>query len=102
VQPSSQVDQRGGWPGRRPEPGTAAPSATQRPRVGQVPDRLLHQCTPACTRLNGRCAWLRRSLVRRSPTGACQRSRPLVVLRNPRFNRLTTSAPSSTSSSLTA
>jgi AMP-binding enzyme len=43
--------------------------------------------SPACTRLNACCPAVSRSLVRRSPTGACQCSRGLATPRNPRSTR---------------
>jgi hypothetical protein len=58
--------------------------AAQRPRIGQMPDRLLTSARgPACKRLNARRASLTRSLVLRSPAGACQCPRPSARPRNP-------------------
>src|SRR6266511_3568839 len=55
--------------------------------------------SPACRRLSARCSSVSRSMVRRSPTGACQCWRVLASPRNPRSSRLGTSTPSSTPSS---
>jgi hypothetical protein len=43
VDPSAEADERGGGPVDVPDPVQQATPAPQRPRVGQMPDRLLHQ-----------------------------------------------------------
>jgi len=43
VDPSAEADERRGGPVDVPDPVQQATPAPQRPRVGQLPDRLLHQ-----------------------------------------------------------
>jgi hypothetical protein len=43
VDPSTEADERRGGPVDVPDPVQQATPAPQRPRVGQMPDRLLHQ-----------------------------------------------------------
>jgi hypothetical protein len=96
VEPAAQTDQRPGGAEDVPDPVQQPAPAAQRPGVGKMGDRLLHQpAQPRLSRLNARCPSVSRSMVRRSPTGACQRSRALAMPRNPRSSRLTTSTSSS-------
>jgi hypothetical protein len=48
VEPATQADQRAGGPEDIPDPVQRPPPAAQRPRIGQVGDRLLHQRAQPC------------------------------------------------------
>jgi hypothetical protein len=88
---SAEADERRGGPVDVPDPVQQATPAPQRPRVGQVSDRLLHQgAQPGLEVVVVAFAGVRWSLVRRSPIGACQRARTLAVPRNPRSTRAVT------------
>src|SRR5829696_8539842 len=81
MRPSGRSGEGTSRPGAaRPGPGTAAPAsgaATRRWRGARWTARPAR--SPACKRLNARCSPVSRSLVLRSPTGACQCSRVLAM-----------------------
>ena len=100
MQPPAEADQRPGSAVQIPNPVEPAPPAAQRPGIGQMPDRLLHQrAQPGLAAVVGPLPVGEPVLGRRSPTGACQCSRRLAMPRNPRSSRLATPLASSTSSS---
>ena len=100
VQPAAEADQRRGGPVDIPDPVQQAPPARSAQALARCPiDCSTSARSPACRRLNARCPSLGRSLVRRSPTGACQCPRVLAMPRNPRSSRLATPLASSTSRS---
>jgi hypothetical protein len=72
--------------------------ATERVPPRQMTNKSLGASDGSPVRRVTGCS-LRRSLVRRSPTGACQCSRVLAIPRNPRSSRLATPLASSTSRS---
>src|SRR5215204_7257929 len=98
VQPPAEADQRPGSAVQIPNPVEPAPPAAQRPGIGQMPDRLLHQrAQPRLAAVVGPLPVREPVLGRRSPTGACQCSQRLAMPRNPRSSRLATPLASSTS-----
>jgi hypothetical protein len=100
MQPAAKADEHAGGAEDVPDAVQQPAPAAQRPGVGQMGDRLLHQrAQPGLQAVVGPLLGLRRSMVRRSPTGACQCSRVLAMPRNPRSSRLATSTLSSTSPS---
>jgi hypothetical protein len=95
VQPAAKAHQRAS--GTQDIPGPV--QQPRQRRSAQAPARWATACStsarsPACSRLSARCWSLRRSMVRRSPTGACQCARALASPRKPRSSRLATSTPS--------
>jgi hypothetical protein len=96
VQPAAEADERADGAVDVPDAVQQPAPAAQRPGIGQVGDDCSTSArSPACRRLSARWAPVSRSMVRRSPTGACQCWRPLAIPRNPRSSRLTTSTLSS-------
>jgi hypothetical protein len=100
VQPAAEADECAGGPVDVPDAVQQPAPAAQRPGVGQMGDRLLHQRAQPRLQTVERVLGVAEAVLGPAvPEGTYQCSRALASPRNPRSSRLATSTPSSTPSS---
>jgi hypothetical protein len=98
VEPAAKADQHASAAEDVLDPVQQPAPAAQRPGVGKVGDRLLHQRPQPSLQPVERALPVGEPILGPAvPTGACQCSRGLASPRNPRSSRLATPAASSTS-----